>query len=35
MFRDARWKLVVYHSHGVGELYDLDGDPGPPLPEEA
>ena len=27
MFRDARWKLVVYHSHGVGELYDLDDDP--------
>ena len=27
MFRDARWKLVVYHSHGVGELYHLDDDP--------
>ena len=27
MYRDARWKLVVYHSHGVGELYDLDDDP--------
>ena len=27
MYRDERWKLVVYHSHGVGELYDLDGDP--------
>ena len=27
MYRNERWKLVVYHSHGVGELYDLDGDP--------
>ena len=27
MYRDARWKLVVYHSHGVGELYDLNDDP--------
>ena len=27
MYRDARWKLTVYHSHGVGELYDLDEDP--------
>ena len=22
MYRDDRWKLVVYHSHGLGELYD-------------
>jgi hypothetical protein len=27
MYRDQRWKLVVYHSHGLGELYDLDSDP--------
>ena len=27
MFRDDRWKLVVYHSHGLGELYDLQEDP--------
>ena len=27
MYRDQRWKLVVYHSHGLGELYDLDNDP--------
>ena len=23
MFRDNRWKLVVYHGKGVGEMYDL------------
>ncbi|MDA0748907.1 MAG: sulfatase-like hydrolase/transferase, partial [bacterium] len=28
MYRDARYKLVVYHGHGVGELYDLESDPG-------
>ena len=28
MFRDDRWKLVVYHGKGVGELYDLKNDPG-------
>ncbi|MEM6365676.1 MAG: sulfatase/phosphatase domain-containing protein, partial [Planctomycetota bacterium] len=22
-----RYKLVVYHGHGIGELYDLDRDP--------
>jgi arylsulfatase len=27
MYRDRRWKLVVYHGTGLGELYDLDGDP--------
>jgi len=27
MYRDRRWKLVVYHNHGTGELYDLDDDP--------
>jgi arylsulfatase len=28
MYHDARWKLVIYHSHGLGELYDLAEDPG-------
>jgi arylsulfatase A-like enzyme len=28
MYRDRRYKLVVYHGHGLGELYDLDEDPG-------
>ncbi|MFN8526087.1 MAG: sulfatase-like hydrolase/transferase [Chloroflexota bacterium] len=28
MYRDRRWKLVVYHGLGVGELYDLETDPG-------
>ena len=28
MFRDQRYKLVVYHGHGCGELYDLEADPG-------
>ena len=28
MYRDRRHKLVVYHGHGLGELYDLDNDPG-------
>jgi arylsulfatase len=27
MYRDRRYKLVVYHGHGLGELYDLDADP--------
>ncbi len=27
MHRDARYKLSLYHSHGLGELYDLDEDP--------
>lgn len=27
MYRDRRWKLVVYHSHGFGELFDLQVDP--------
>ena len=27
MYRDARYKLVVYHGHGLGELYDLEADP--------
>ena len=28
MFRDERYKLVVYHGRGLGELYDLEEDPG-------
>jgi len=28
MYRDERHKLVVYHGHGLGELYDLVADPG-------
>ena len=28
MYRDRRHKLVVYHGHGLGELYDLMNDPG-------
>ncbi len=27
MYRDARYKLVVYHGHDLGELYDLEEDP--------
>ena len=27
MYRDERWKLVVYHGKVVGELYDLRNDP--------
>jgi len=27
MYRDARYKLSVYHGHGLGELYDLQHDP--------
>ncbi len=27
MYRDERYKLVVYHGHGLGELYDLEEDP--------
>lgn len=27
MYFDGRWKLVVYHGLGVGELYDLTEDP--------
>ncbi len=27
MHRDARHKLSLYHSHGLGELYDLEEDP--------
>ena len=27
MYRDRRWKLVVYHQKGICELYDLDNDP--------
>ena len=27
MYRDTRYKLVVYHSQGLGELYDLEEDP--------
>ncbi len=28
MFLDGRYKLSVYHNHGLGELYDLRDDPG-------
>ena len=28
MYRDERYKLVVYHGHDLGELYDLVEDPG-------
>jgi arylsulfatase A-like enzyme len=28
MLRDERYKIVVYHGHEVGELYDLKEDPG-------
>ena len=27
MYRNRRYKLVVYHGHGLGELYDLQEDP--------
>ena len=27
MIRDERYKLVVYHGHGFGELFDLERDP--------
>ena len=27
MFRNRRYKLSVYHGHGLGELYDLQEDP--------
>jgi arylsulfatase len=27
MYRDRRYKLVVYHGHNLGELYDLEEDP--------
>lgn len=27
MYRDTRYKLVVYHDHDLGELYDLETDP--------
>ncbi|MEZ4735658.1 MAG: sulfatase-like hydrolase/transferase [Caldilineaceae bacterium] len=27
MYRDRRYKLVVYHGHGLGELYDRAADP--------
>ncbi len=25
---DGRYKSVVYHGHGLGEIYDLENDPG-------
>jgi len=28
MYRNERYKLVIYHGHGLGELYDLEEDPG-------
>ncbi len=27
MYRNERYKLIVYHGHGLGELYDLIADP--------
>ena len=27
MYRNRRWKLIVYHQKGICELYDLDNDP--------
>ena len=27
MYRDERYKLVLYHGHDLGELYDLQEDP--------
>lgn len=27
MYRNRRYKLVMYHSHNLGELYDLEADP--------
>ena len=27
MYRDRRHKLVVYHGHEIGELFDLESDP--------
>ncbi|MCY3832796.1 MAG: sulfatase-like hydrolase/transferase [Chloroflexi bacterium] len=27
MLRDERFKLIVYHGHGIGELFDLEADP--------
>ena len=27
MIRDVRYKLVVYHGQGLGELFDLEADP--------
>ena len=28
MYYDGRFKSIVYHNHGVGEMYDLQEDPG-------
>ena len=28
MYRDERYKVVVYHGHEQGEIYDLQEDPG-------
>jgi arylsulfatase len=28
MLRNSRYKLVIYHGHSYGELYDLSTDPG-------
>lgn len=28
MYFDGRYKLIAYHNHDLGELYDLDSDPG-------
>ncbi len=28
MYRDERYKLIIYHNQGIGELFDLENDPG-------
>ncbi len=28
MYRDRQWKLVQYHTSGIGELYNMNDDPG-------
>ncbi len=28
MYYDGKYKLICYHNHGLGELYDLEADPG-------
>ncbi len=28
MIRDRRYKLVIYHGHEHGELFDMESDPG-------
>ncbi|MGI9336230.1 MAG: hypothetical protein ACR2RL_24035, partial [Gammaproteobacteria bacterium] len=28
MYFDGRYKIAVYHGHEIGEIYDLEADPG-------